>query len=286
MRSHRSVRLNLFEYLRGELSDQDRRGVEAHLRSCDQCSAELNSMRKTSKLLDQSGQRPSERRNDLYWQHFSAKVERRIDEQSRAASAPSFVERLLDSFTEYRKPFGIGFASALTLMLIAFGIWSLWLRGPSNVRLDAEAYPGESTRPPSVSIQKASLDARTQDYLEQSKVLLIGLLNTDSKSLDGSRPLLQREREVSRKLVHESQVLAAALNDPSDRRLRELVSDLQLILVQIANLSAEQSLPGVEIVKSGIEHNDILFKINLEEIHRLTQSSKSNNVQSPVKPTT
>ena len=126
-------------------------------------------------------------------------------------------------------------------------------------------------------MQKAALESQAQDYLEQSKILLIGLMNTDTKSLRTSGPLLQREQEISRMLVSKSRDLTSKLNDPSQRRLRELISDLQLILVQIANLGTQHDVPGVEIIKGGIEHNDILFKINLEEIHRTSKSAAKND---------
>jgi len=274
MNLHRVIRKQLYEYVRGELSDAEKHRLESHLASCARCSNELSSVRTTVKLMETGSRRPSDHRSELYWQQFADKVDRRIEQDLEENAGLSIVRQLIESLTEHRKPFGIGFASALTLVMIAFGIWSIWIKNPTP----AASTTAQSAQPnESVTIQKTALESRAQDYLEQSKVLLIGLMNTDTKTLGSSRPLLEREQLISRKLVSESRVLTAELNDPSQRRLKELISDLQLILMQIANLGANHDLPGVEIIKGGIEHNDILFKINLEEIQRTTKHAAKNN---------
>jgi len=259
----------MYEYLRGELTERDRRMFEAHVNICRRCSSELQAIREATELLDTNLRRPNQHRNEFYWQQFADKVDRRIELDSEESSETSMIRQILESLVEHRKPFGIGFASALALVMIAFGVWSIWMRNPLSRQSTFEQSEGQAA---TATVQKASLDSRAQDYLEQSKVLLIGLMNTDTKTLGASGSFMQREQEISRKLVSESADLTSKLNDPSQRRLKELISDLQLILIQIANLEARHDLPGVEIIKGGIEHNDILFKINLEEIQRTTKS--------------
>jgi hypothetical protein len=276
MKSHSTINKHLYDYLRGEMAGEDRHTLETHLATCKECSADLDSIRKATELLNANLQRPSEHRSELYWQRFAEKVERRIELDSQDSAAPSIIRQFLDALVLHRKPFGIGFASALTLIMIAFGIWSVWMKNPLSQQSAVEQSAQQSTTHETATVQKAALESQAQDYLEQSKILLIGLVNTDTKSLRASGPLLQREQEISRMLVSKSGDLTSKLNDPSQRRLRELISDLQLILVQIANLGTQHDVPGVEIIKGGIEHNDILFKINLEEIHRTSKSTAKN----------
>jgi hypothetical protein len=283
MKSHRAITQRLYGYLKGELPASERQSVESHLRSCEGCAAELQSLRESLELLDKDARKPSEHRSQLYWQHFAEKVEARIQTGTAEEQSPSLVARLLDLLEENRKPFGIGFASALSLILILFGIWSLWLRGPQTEQIASDASRGTATEP-AANVQKAALEARAGDYLEQSKVLLIGLLNADPKSLSDSRLFIRRDKEVSRILVRQSEELSSELNDPSQRRLKELISDLGLILVQIANIEADHDVQGIEIVKSGVEHNGILFKINLEQIQRMSKSVPHTKIENPAKP--
>jgi len=283
MKTHRTIQKNLYEYLRDELPAEDRRAVEAHLKLCATCAGELESMRAEMDLLTQKARRPSTHRNELYWQQFAEKVERRIQASSTEEEAQSFVGRLMDLLVEHRKPFSFGFASALSLAVLAFAVWSLWIKVPSDqIASDSAGRPSGGLQ---TNIQKAAMELRAADYLEQSKVLLIGIMNTDTKSLVESKSLLRRQREMSRTLVRESQEISSGLTDPSQQRLRELVSDLGLILVQIANLEAEHGVQGVEIVKGGVERNSLLFKINLEEMQRAAQPTRNKGNEKQAKST-
>lgn len=270
MSTHRTYQENLYGYLRDELSAAERQAVETHVKSCAACADELQSMRETVDLLSRKVRRPSELRSELYWQQFAEKVERRIQVRATGEEPQSFVGRLLELFAEHRKPFSFGFASALSLLVLAFAVWSLWIKSPGPDQMASDAQVRQSSER-EAAIQKTAVEVRAADYLEQSKVLLIGIMNTDTKSLVESKSLLRRQREMSRTLVRESHEISSRLTDPSQQRLKELVSDLGLILVEIANLETEHGAQGVEIVKGGVERNGILFKINLEEMQRGTQ---------------
>ena len=58
------------------------------------------------------------------------------------------------------------------------------------------------------------------------------------------------------------------LTDANRRKLYQLVSDLEVILLQIANLESQNDLPAVEMIRSGVDRRGILLKINLEEMER------------------
>jgi hypothetical protein len=45
-----------------------------------------------------------------------------------------------------------------------------------------------------------------------------------------------------------------------------LISELEIILMQIANLEEQYDLESVELIRSGIEHKGILFKININQV--------------------
>jgi hypothetical protein len=129
------------------------------------------------------------------------------------------------------------------------------------------------------------MELRADNYLEQSKMLLIGIMNTEAKSLVESKSTFEHQRAMSRVLVRESQEISSGLTDPSQQQLRDLVSDLGLILIQIANLESKHGVEGVEIVKGGVERNGILFKINLEEIQRASQPSPNKGIDKQSKST-
>jgi hypothetical protein len=83
---------------------------------------------------------------------------------------------------------------------------------------------------------------------------------------------LPLQKRTSEELLREAVVLKAGLGS-SDRRLERLVSDLELILLQIANLPADSGVSGIEVIKAGVEDGDIFFKINLSEVRRPAERS-------------
>ncbi len=285
MNFHPTIQKNLYGYLKDDLSLRKRQAVESHLKSCERCAAELRSLREAMSLLDKQAVRPSGRRSDLYWQQFAQKVDQKIQLGAVDEESTSVVGRLLEMLMENRKPFAVGFASALSLIMIALAVWGLWIKAPSSEQLGSDIPSRQRANGPTVNVEKAVLETRAEEYLEQSKVILIGLMNADPRSFSKSGSVLQRQREISRQLVRESREITSRLTDPSQQRLKELISDLGLILVQIANLENGHDLQGVEIVRSGVEQNGILFKINLEEIRRVTRSSSKKGTERPAKPT-
>lgn len=101
---------------------------------------------------------------------------------------------------------------------------------------------------------------RMEQYLRKSKVLLIGLTNADpgeSSSID-----LSAERQASRQLMHEARYLET---QPIDPRSARLIDALDKILIELANMKEHENLPDVEVIRTGIHHENLLFKIRMAE---------------------
>jgi hypothetical protein len=111
--------------------------------------------------------------------------------------------------------------------------------------------------------ERILLNERAINYLERSKVLLLGIVNSSSAEPASG---LQKEQQVSRLLVSEAEELKNSLSDADEQRMKQLITDLEVILLQIANLEEEKGFPAVEIVRSGVERRGILLKINLEQM--------------------
>jgi hypothetical protein len=131
--------------------------------------------------------------------------------------------------------------------------------------------PGE--QPALETVQASPLLAdRAAHYLKRSRVLLLAVVNSDP-SAEGAFSLnLPLQKKTSEKLALEAAVLRKELGS-SDRRLERLISDLEMILLQIANLKSDSDISAVEIIKAGVESRDILFKINLNEVRRSKTSA-------------
>ena len=77
--------------------------------------------------------------------------------------------------------------------------------------------------------------------------------------------------------VKEAAFLKTELTSPDQQRLHNLIADLEVILLQIANLESQIDVDGIEMVKSGVDRRGILLKINLEEMETKIKSSTKLN---------
>ena len=240
----------------GAVAPRDR----ARADSCSLCRQELADIRETLGVLDSMITDVSAERPEMYWQSFANRVERRVaaDERNRRRDN-------LGYWIGSKPAFLAGAASAVALIAVGFGFW-WWSAGPHVANPIASPSSALSVRD------------RAFDYLERSRVVLIGVLNADSKDLGLTPDLIRQNGEASRVLVHEARELNRDLSDPRDERLRQLVNELEVILVQLTNLEAEQNIPGLEIIRDGVNRRGVLLKITIEEMNRIQRQPSVDGV--------
>jgi uncharacterized protein YijF (DUF1287 family) len=116
----------------------------------------------------------------------------------------------------------------------------------------------EDLRTHSMSVESDS--GRMTQYLRRSRALLVGITNV---KMDARRSYdLEVERVASRSLAREARVLK---QQPLDARSARLVNDLARIQIELANLKESDARPNLEIIRSGIEQENLLFKIRMAE---------------------
>jgi hypothetical protein len=165
-------------------------------------------------------------------------------------------------------------AGAAAFLVIGVIIGRLIFSPAGDGRMDGRRFVRKSAGP----AEFVSVEDRTAQYIQRSKVLLLGIINFDPESEDVGTLNLDRQQQISEVLVHEAATLKQELQAPADQRLRHLVEDLELILIQIANLEAEHDLSAVELVKDGIDRKALLMKINLAEMKR-PEAAPDRNAQ-------
>lgn len=237
------------EALYGDLNAEQLAMLDSHLAACSDCKAELAGMRSTLRVMD-GRVRPEP--GDDFWRSFDTKLEERINESPTAQ--PKVI-----SFRKRIPQWAWQAAAALFLVGVGVVIGRFYIKQEPGI---------EIARNPAASIpvQTVSTEAETRRFLEKSEVLLIGVVNTDSTNEEAYSADLAHQKKVSRDLIQEASLIKPKLNDPRQRRLRELVGDLEVILLQIANLEAEHDQPEIEILKSGVDRKGLLLKINLEQL--------------------
>lgn len=262
--SHKKIHLLLYEYLSGDVSPQQQEEIAGHLEKCALCRTDLEAIRAALEMLRPRLPLPSDERPAAYWNAFADAVERKLRNARKRRSVWSEVWEELTTFVTRRPMVVSSLAGVAALLLVTVVLW----RDIVTVGSPAGEKTANNIPVQTAAYDSANVDRRMGDYLRKSKILLIGITNM---KLDEDQTVdLSSERNYSRGLLQEARYLEG---QPIDYRSARLVSDLKKILIQLANAKEEGDAPNVELIRSGIHQENLLFKIRIAE--SLYDSSQS-----------
>ena len=267
------------ESLYGELDPGREAGLMRHLDECPACRGEYEAMARTLLTM---GRKAAADPGREYWDGYYNKLERRMAAEGVFAPSPSAPRARVRAPFARLPRWALGAAGAVVLLAAGILIGRLTLHQMQLAGNILAAGQGGASVVPAAFTSDLSL--RTSRYLDRSKVILLALVNFDGGAKDIAGLNLPRQKEVSQALVKEASALKGDLKAARERQLERLVGDLELILVQIANLKAEADLSLVEIIKAGAASRDILFQINLSEMRRADDKGRSAAKSGPGAP--
>ena len=292
----------MVEALYGELDDARRAEFEAHVAGCAECAAALHELRVTAGLMSRR-RRPDP--GPDYWKGYWQKL------QQRAAREDStFVDA--SRFARRRSLGSWGYRVAAVVALLAAGAWigrtvlapdpnqppavvvtpadstprelaeetppqdtnaaepapavAETRREPARLPIDAPA--GERKPAPDAPGESAAVlasQSEAERYIERSQLLLLAVMNGDPA--DSTAFDLQKQR------AGELVSVASSVREASDdRRVQELVAQLELILREIAHIEQSSDAGAVELIRSRVDREGVLLRINVEQM----RSAKPN----------
>ena len=231
------------EALYREIDPADSAWLDQHLTGCPECRRQFDEMKDTFVTMGKKERvEPSQEYWDQYWTRLAPKL------QPAQTPVIPFYRRI--SVSAYRV------AAAILLVLLGVIIGRHYV--PSTPVIVQQKQPGIS-----VPVQETALDARTNRFLERSQVLILGLIHNEQP---GSAVELDVPRKVSSELIQEASTLKTELANHKRKQLKRLVTDLEFILIQIANLESENDFSEIELLKSGVDQKGILLKIKMEQM--------------------
>ncbi|MCK4557100.1 MAG: hypothetical protein KAU47_06250 [Candidatus Aminicenantes bacterium] len=258
-----------------ELDAQQNRFFKEHILVCEKCKSEFDKMADTLQVMDKRVRpEPSEKFWDSYEERLAKRVEK---EEVLQADQPSLGERLARPFILAPK---WAYQAAAALVLIVVGVFiGRMIFSPSISGIQrASQQPGLITQ----QQPEGELIHRTQNYIERSKLILLALVNFDPATEDPYALNIPYQQQLSRNLVQEASTLKKDLAESDQRRLEELIANLEMILLQIANLEYENDFESIELVKEGMDRQGILMEINLTDLrHSFQERSESRSLKQP-----
>jgi hypothetical protein len=250
----RTSKDRMIEALYGELGPTEKERLDEHLCSCPDCASEYSVLGATLKVMDQRERPdPGPAFWDGYWDRLSR---RKVWEEAGEAPRTSLGTRLARALSGIPR-WSYQAAGAAALLLIGILIGSRLINTPNGTGPVKTA-----------SVSAPSGVVQAENFVERSKILLLGLVNYDAAKQDAYAFDLGRKKTMSRELAAEAPAIRGALNERGEKRLRDLVSDLEVIMMQIANLGSGQDVEGVELIKQGVDRRGIFLKIDLDRMGR------------------
>lgn len=252
-----------------ELESSQAQAFEAHLKTRANCQAEFQQSKSLLKLLSQKkNDEPKAEFWDTYW--FRLKTRMESDLTTGTGLKPTFsFKQLFDSISVW----SYQFAGAAAMLLIGILIGYLFFAQST----DHQKMAGDLRLDSALKVQPAAVQTQAMQYIERSKILLLGMINIDPELIATSEINFAHHQKISRELVTEANALKKQLKSTDSRRLLNLITELERILMQIANIEKAFDLPAIELISSGVKNQAILLKINIEEMKLVSDNRQSKS---------
>jgi len=260
----------LFEKaLNNEMNDSELQIFNNHLTSCAACSEEFKELKNTLAVFRSvKKSEPDTEFMNNFWEILEPKLS--VKPESRKAGLFSnalvhFSEWLqnLKYLFQYKLTWKYQFAGAAVLLFTGIIIGRYFLSGTE--------VPVRHTAAENNVVREAAYPlTETAEYLERSKVLLISMMHFDPSEDDAEIINLPQQQKISKELL----VKSAALKDQlKDEQMKNLISDIELILLQISNLELKNGLSAIELIQDGVNSRGIILKINIGEMKKLSEEN-------------
>jgi hypothetical protein len=224
----------------------------AHLEKCEACRALDREMRAVLALVDTA---PTIEAPPGFGREMWARVEPSIS--ARATRRPwwsAFANATASLAPVRHWALGVGMAA---LLLASFTLGRVWEGAP---RRDEPAPQGST---PAVGATDAMterlLRAEMEDHLERSRRVLVDVVNGD----DAAAVSLASDRTRAADLVADGRLYRGAADRIGDVEMRNLLEDVERVLVDVANGSSGPASKELEDVRTRIDEQDLLFRLRV-----------------------
>ncbi len=272
MNQCKKIQLNIDGYLAGELSDQERDNFDRHIDNCSKCKkilADDQSLLRT--VADMKAPDPG----SVFWSEYSEKTVQRLPRETERRF-PLSQKQIWTAIKAALEPFSRRkLAQAMALIVIfATGIviGKFFLQSPREIESN-QKQAGLFTRSQAeLDLKRARLLTETHRFFDRSRVILLTMDNIDFDQGDSGLIDFNTHQQRARDLIREAARLKSALKPYKHRYLKELIGELEIILLQIANINTISDQDTIDLIRGKSHMNHLLYKIRINDLRR----SKTN----------
>jgi hypothetical protein len=243
----------------GDLTIEENRRLAMHVETCAACR---EAMALGTETLNTIGKPARPTLPEHFWEGYWLRLTQKMDAQDASERGAWSVKRLAFLRAPWSPALRLSMAAAIFVCGIL--ISKMWWMPEQRTQVTQAPPAGFQVTP------VEARDPRAEALLSRSKVLLIGLASLDADAVRSEDFSFSVQRQFSRRLLAEAKTVRKNPDTAKDQQLAQLVTQLEMVLLQIANLEVEHDVSAVELVRASIDREGLLLKINIEEMKRQT----------------
>lgn len=217
----------------GELEESEKVKLYDHLDSCQVCQAGFKEIMSLFNTLE------SEVENDIQprWGYYWGNILNRIRP-----------EKTRKKFARISPRWGVTFAGFVLCLILGFFIGKIFLQPPQQKK--------------STGVFKGRMNYQMVlgDYFEDMKPIMVDLANSDFSEKPAKEGPV--DKEIIASMLMQTRLLRRRLSDQDDPYLKGLLSDMELILMEIDNINPGDK-SAIQLVQDEIKKKGIPIKIEL-----------------------
>jgi len=241
----------LYHY--GEVEDAT--DVRRHLEACADCAAQWRKLQAVMAAVEPT---PVPERGEEYGAQVWQQVRYRLPENREAGA--------IKGWRAWLMPQRLAFAGALAaVVLLAFFAGRMTQPVPA---------PGPETAQNGAAVKERVLLVAVGSHLERSQMVLVELVNAEGNGkID-----ISGEQERARDLVTANRLYRQTAQSAGDPVVSELLSELERVLVEVANGPSELDAKQLESLRRQIQSQGILMKVRIvgQEVREKQRPSTKN----------
>lgn len=252
------LKKDLVAFLYGELREDEKELLKAHLDACPLCKKELERMKEVIKEADSFEEDIEKAIASVDWEELPSKISEAVFEKEAQLPRESWLARISRFLSQPKlRPVYVGVILGVLLgSLVTYMVF----RTPLPREIKTGEFFASQDFLEKVELEMARRD--TLDYLEKSQYLLLDFVQSPS---DKSAEFWQSEyaSQKARDLLVKKKYINPQLDKFQMAKAKAICDQIEFLFYELSQISIHLSEEEIKKIQNMIEEKRLLLKINL-----------------------
>jgi hypothetical protein len=254
----KKIKKDLVAFLYGELREDEKELIEAHLDACPDCKKELQHMKEVIKGADSLQEDIEKAMASVDWEVLPSRIKDAVFAKEAPLPRESWLAGIPRFFFQPRlRPV---YAALLIGVLLGSFITLMVIRAPLPTERETGEFLVSRDFLENVELEMARRE--TLDYLEESQFLLLDFIQSPSEK---SAEFWQSEfvSQKARGLLTKKKYISPQLDKFKMAKAKAICDQIEYIFYELTQISVQLSEEEISRIQNMIEEKKLLLKIKL-----------------------